>query len=42
MPKGRSLGTKAMKTISNTKHHQFKILKSTNGFSSGFGYLVQK
>jgi hypothetical protein len=37
---GEVLGTTAMKTISNTKHHQFKILKSTNGFSSGFGYLV--
>jgi hypothetical protein len=23
---GRSLGTKAMKFVSNTKHHQFKIL----------------
>jgi hypothetical protein len=33
--------TKAMKNVSNTKHHQFKILKSASGFSSGFGYLVQ-
>jgi hypothetical protein len=39
---GEVVGTKAMKTISNTKHHNFKILKSSNGFSSGFGYLVQK
>jgi hypothetical protein len=30
-----------MKNVSNTKHHQFKILKSASGFSSGFGYLVQ-
>jgi hypothetical protein len=28
MPKGRSLGTKAMKNVSDTKHHQFKILKN--------------
>jgi hypothetical protein len=39
--RGRSLGTNAMKNVSNTKHHQFKILKSASGFSSGFGYLVQ-
>jgi hypothetical protein len=36
MPKGRSLGTKAMKIISNTKHHQIKKIHP----SSGFGSLV--
>jgi hypothetical protein len=40
--RGEVLGTKAMKNVSNTKHHQFKILKSASGLSSGFGYLVQK
>jgi hypothetical protein len=33
--RGRSLGTKAMKMISNTKHHQFKF-----NLASGFGLLV--
>jgi hypothetical protein len=36
MPKGRSLGTKAMKIVSNTKHHQIKFFDP----SSGFGSLV--
>jgi hypothetical protein len=26
MPKGEKFRTKAMKNVSNTKHHQFKIL----------------
>jgi hypothetical protein len=34
--RGRSLGTKAMKIVSNTKHHQIKKIHP----SSGFGSLV--
>jgi hypothetical protein len=33
---GEVLGTKAMKIISNTKHHQIQIFD----LSSGFGLLV--
>jgi hypothetical protein len=36
---GEDLGTKAMKIVSNTKHHQIKNFKIFDP-SSGFGSLV--
>jgi hypothetical protein len=41
MPKGEKFSDQSNENVSNTKHHQFKILKSASGVSSGFGYLVK-